>query len=478
MLSDIPPFRLAGNTYFVGTYKASSHLIDTGNGLILIDTGYASTADVILESMQILGFDIADVKLILHSHGHYDHTEGTAKLLKLCHAKTYLHAADMRYVRNYFTPDVFFHDGDVIRLGNTEITVLETPGHTAGTVSFFWNVEEGGKTYRAAMFGGAGTPQMKKDFLKKRGLSYLLRGEFLKSIERLRGCEVDIFIGNHANQNDTKGNYEKSLAGGANPFIDSARWGKFLDERETRFLQMLREEWRTTFVNYAHRGASEYYPENTMSSFDAGIAMGANGIETDVQITKEGVPVLFHDDTITRVTGGEGSIGDYTWDELQNFDVKKGERTDKIVKFEDFLDKYADLDLTFAIELKQAGTAEIVADIVRRRGIARKCVITSFKFNELCALRAYAPELTTGYLTSRVDDGIIAKMLEIGIDELCPKADLVTPESVAAWHRLGFNVRAWGVANTDLMQNVYDSFGDGMTVNFPDKLTEYIGKKQ
>ena len=87
MLSDIPPFRLAGNTYFVGTYKASSHLIDTGDGLILIDTGYASTADVILESMQILGFDIADVKLILHSHGHYDHTEGTAKLLKLCKEK-------------------------------------------------------------------------------------------------------------------------------------------------------------------------------------------------------------------------------------------------------------------------------------------------------------------------------------------------------------------------------------------------------
>jgi len=478
MLSDIPPFRLAGNTYFVGTYKASSHLIDTGDGLILIDTGYASTADVIVDSMRILGFDIADVKIILHSHGHYDHTEGTAKLLKLCKAKTYLHAADMRYVRNFFTPDYLFHDGDVIRLGNTEITVLETPGHTAGTVSFFWNVEEGGKTYRAGMFGGAGLNQMKKKYLADRGLSMLQRGQFFDSLARLRTIDVDVFVGNHSWNNDTKGKGEKSLNAAVNPFIDPVGWQEFLDACERNHAENIRTESRTTFINYAHRGASEYYPENTMSSFDAGIAMGANGIETDVQITKDGVPVLFHDDTITRVTGGEGSIGDYTWDELQNFDVKKGERTDKIVKFEDFLDKYADLDLTFAIELKQAGTAEIVADIVRRRGIANKCVITSFKFNELCALRAYAPEMTTGYLTSRVDDEIIEKMLEIGIDEICPKANLVTPERVTAWHRLGFNVRAWGVANTDLMKNVYDSFGDGMTVNFPDKLTEYMKEKE
>ena len=88
-MTKVPPFRMIGNVYFVGTVEASSHMIDTGDGLILIDTGYEETADVIVESMNTLGYDIKDVKIILHSHGHYDHTGGTAKILSLApQAKT------------------------------------------------------------------------------------------------------------------------------------------------------------------------------------------------------------------------------------------------------------------------------------------------------------------------------------------------------------------------------------------------------
>ena len=81
-LSDIAPFRMAGNLYFVGTQKASSHLLDTGDGLLLIDTGYEDNYETILDSVKELGFDILQVKYILHSHGHYDHTDATAKLAK------------------------------------------------------------------------------------------------------------------------------------------------------------------------------------------------------------------------------------------------------------------------------------------------------------------------------------------------------------------------------------------------------------
>ena len=84
-------------------------------------------------------------------------------------------------------------------------------------------------------------------------------------------------------------------------------------------------------INYAHRGASEYAPENTLSSFYLGLLQGANGIETDVQRTKDGVLVLFHDDTLERVTGVSGSIKDYTLSELQTFWVKNGDLKDKIV---------------------------------------------------------------------------------------------------------------------------------------------------
>ena len=132
MLGDMKPFRLAGNIYYVGTYKASSHLIDTGDGLILIDSGYAETADVIVESVTELGFDIKDVKLILHSHGHYDHTFGTPKLLSLTNAKTYLGRGDDKYIDGW-TPDYYYEDGKYITLGNTKILCLATPGHTEGT---------------------------------------------------------------------------------------------------------------------------------------------------------------------------------------------------------------------------------------------------------------------------------------------------------------------------------------------------------
>ena len=64
----------------------------------------------------------------------------------------------------------------------------------------------------------------------------------------------------------------------------------------------------------------------------------------------------------------------------------------------------------------------------------------------------------------------------MGIGELCPKAVLVTPEAVEAWHRMGFRVRAWGVANEEIMASLVEAGVDGMTVNFPDKLTTYRSK--
>ena len=175
MLGDMKPFRLAGELYFVGTYKASSHLIDSGEGLILIDVGYEETADVVIESIETLGFDVKDVKYILLSHGHRDHSGGVPKLIARSGAKCFMFKEDLRYL-NGFTPDEYLSDGQLIRLGNVEILCLHTPGHTAGTASFFFNVTENGRTLRAGTFGGAGTNQLKKPFLDDRGLPYGLRG--------------------------------------------------------------------------------------------------------------------------------------------------------------------------------------------------------------------------------------------------------------------------------------------------------------
>ena len=65
-------------------------------------------------------------------------------------------------------------------------------------------------------------------------------------------------------------------------------------------------------------------------------------------------------------------------------------------------------------------------------------------------------------------------MIDLGIDEICPEAHLCNAEIVRKWHHMGFNVRAWGVYNEDSMKQAYEAGCDGMTVNFPDKLTDYI----
>jgi len=230
------------------------------------------------------------------------------------------------------------------------------------------------------------------------------------------------------------------------------------------------------FINYAHRGASTYCPENTMLSFYTGVQMGANGIETDVQRTKDGILVLFHDDTIKRVTGREGTIADYTYEELRTFDVNTGALSDKIPTFEEFLRAFSHFDLIFAIELKVGGVEEDTAALIYKYGLEDRVIVTSFVFDYIAKMKEVAPALRVGYLTSKTDKETTDKLLALGAYEICPKAETLTKELVDGWHSLGLGVRAWGVYNTDLMKMAYDLGVDGMTVNFPDKLVELMKK--
>ena len=233
------------------------------------------------------------------------------------------------------------------------------------------------------------------------------------------------------------------------------------------------KKYKDGFVNYAHRGASEYLPENTLLSFYTGVYMKANGIETDVRRAKDGTLVLFHDNTLERVTGDPRSVEECTLAELMELDVQKDGYTDKIAVFEDFLQKFAFRDLTFAIELKGEGVEIETADLLRKYGMVEKTVVTSFQFDYLKEFHAYAPEFEFGLLTKEVTPEIEAELLSLGATEICPRATLMTAEDVERWHKMGFRVRAWGVSDVARMENAYQSGADGMTVNFPDVLSAY-----
>ena len=236
--------------------------------------------------------------------------------------------------------------------------------------------------------------------------------------------------------------------------------------------------FKKSFITYAHRGASHYCPENTLMSFYMGIQMGANGIETDVKKTKDGVLVLFHDDTLERACGGAyGRVSDYTYRELLKFNVAKDGITDKIPTLDDFLSHFGHRNITFAIEIKDDGIEKEVVDAIYKYEIQDKTVVTSFELDHIKNVKAYQPALRVGYLTRDTDDTVVKALKNIGAEEICPLGSRVTAQRVSELHELGFNVRAWGITNERLMKNVYDCGVDGMTTNFPDLLLAYIKEK-
>lgn len=227
------------------------------------------------------------------------------------------------------------------------------------------------------------------------------------------------------------------------------------------------------FINYAHRGASSYYPENTLSAFYAGLSMGANGVETDVHMTRDGVLVLFHDDKLDRVTDGCGPISEYTYRELLGLTVRHTEtgRTDKIVSLEDFLKYFGWRDLSFAIELKQSFIENETICLLNRYNMREKTILTSFTFENLARAKAHAPDYRVGLLYSdKKTADPVSLLRSISGEQLCPYAEDLTKESVARFHEMGFSVRAWGVKNEEIMAHAVNCSVDGMTVNFPDKL--------
>ena len=260
----VHPFRIAGNIYYVGNAAVSSHLIDTGDGLILLDTTFPHTYPLLINSIWEAGFSVYDIKYILHSHGHFDHFGGTIALAALTKAKTFLGSLDARMFverpelslgldcpycyMELFRPDAEIEDGQIISLGNTEIRAVLTPGHSPGVISFIIKVNDGKETFTAGMQGGAGLNTLNMDYMEyfHFGASEIAetRKNFLDGLKNLEKEKVDVPLGNHPNHNKTFEKYQKMRENpdGPNPFFNPAEWQVFLSETENKFNRMLAEE--------------------------------------------------------------------------------------------------------------------------------------------------------------------------------------------------------------------------------------------
>ena len=251
------PFRLWGNIYFVGTKPASTHVIDTGAGLIMIDSGYQHSLYLVLENMRKVGLDPMDIKYIVHTHGHIDHCGATRALVEMTGAKTFLGEADKDYVNGVldlscarelgleletFEADVLINDGDTITLGNTTLTAIATPGHTPGAMTYVFETEQDGRKLIAGIHGGAGLNAVKKRFLDKYNLPYTYQEDYLASAIRLKTLKVDIYLGNHVGQNQTPQKYQRLMEGDKDAFVDPTGLAEFAEKCRVWILEQMEEE--------------------------------------------------------------------------------------------------------------------------------------------------------------------------------------------------------------------------------------------
>lgn len=254
-LYDRKPFQVTDNVWYVGNDQVAVHLIDTGDGLILIDTAWPSTLYLLIESIREAGFNPYDVKYIVHSHGHVDHWGGTRRFVEKYGAETFMGEKDRPLMTDRidlscsikyssegyadFKIDHWLHDGDTITLGNTTITVYEAPGHTPGTLGIFFDSTVNGRTVRCGMHGGVGINTLAKDYMETYGINW--RGVYKESMEKMMAQHVDVVLGNHPYQAHV---FERLNAAkdGENPFVDPTWWPTFLKERMDMYNELMEKE--------------------------------------------------------------------------------------------------------------------------------------------------------------------------------------------------------------------------------------------
>jgi metallo-beta-lactamase class B len=163
-----PPLRIVGNLYYVGTYDLGCYLIVTPEGNILINTGINDSTAPIRSNIEKLGFNFQDIKLLLATHGHWDHVGAMAEIKRLTGAKFWMEEHETPMVESGGSLDYRFpdgrgavyepvkvdrrlKDGDKFTFGGIEFTVMHHPGHTLGSTSFSFAVQDGGKAYNVLL---------------------------------------------------------------------------------------------------------------------------------------------------------------------------------------------------------------------------------------------------------------------------------------------------------------------------------------
>ena len=232
---------------------------------------------------------------------------------------------------------------------------------------------------------------------------------------------------------------------------------------------------------FAHRGYSGKYPENTMEAFRGASAAGADGIELDVQLSKDGQLVIIHDETLDRTTTGKGYVKDYTLSELKQLDASgKLFSGLQLPSFEEYCEWVKNTPLITNIELKTSivyyeEIEEKTAEMVKAFRLEDRVIFSSFNHLSIVRMKQLLPECPVGALVEHDDlQNVGYYCSKFGFEYYHPDGSLFTKENMENCREHGVGVNVWTVNDLKMFENMADWGVDGVITNYPKVLAELL----
>jgi glycerophosphoryl diester phosphodiesterase len=249
---------------------------------------------------------------------------------------------------------------------------------------------------------------------------------------------------------------------------------------------------------HAHRGGAGLAPENTLAAFRNAIALGADVLELDLHVSKDGELVVIHDPTVSRTTTGRGYVHELTLADLKRLDAGvhfhprfAGERIPTLGEVLALVATQAPAHVRLNIETKYPAPGEYpppppdfeakVLQQVRAAGLLDRVIVQSFHYPSIRTVKALAPTVRTAALRAARAPVLdpVAVVRDVGADLWAPQASLVTADVVDALHRAGIPVVPWTVNAPAEMDRLLDAGigrlpGDGIITDYPDRLLQVL----
>jgi glycerophosphoryl diester phosphodiesterase len=236
-------------------------------------------------------------------------------------------------------------------------------------------------------------------------------------------------------------------------------------------------------LNFAHRGASGEYPENTMLAFEKAVEMGCDGIETDVQLTKDGVLVLCHDELLDRTTDGTGLLAERTYEELNKLNAAaqwEGKYSNiKIPTLDELLEFSRDKSILVNLEIKNSvidykNIEKMIIDKIYNYKIQDRVIISSFNHYSIARCRAIDSSIKLGvlYCSKLYEPWNYAK--QVGADALHPLFYTLDEQDIKAIKKAKLSINTYTVNEEKYMRQLIALGIDGIITNYPDKLKKVI----